>query len=286
MLRFVPKGTVEGIDGGRLTSRSLPPAAFWETGTGGERGRFPKKGFSRDESLERVRAEPAVLPAGWLRGLGGFVERKRVCFRPPARLPAVPGGQSAPTFYSLRDGFKIRRANSEALLPAGQTASIPHTGNVPLPAGQGSVAQRMPLQTAGPCSWACRRLLLLPLQPKRNAAPMPPTRGAWARLHGAEGVGSRHCRLDLRAARRPIAPAEQGIAAPALKTLVCRLFFPLCAVLPFFSVQEHAIEPQLHFRSCFCTEGIVGQQGEMTLPCPAGKGRPLTNPCVQAQTQG
>ena len=34
---------------------------------------------------------------------------------------------------------KIRRANSEALLPAGQTASPPHTGSASLPAGQGSV---------------------------------------------------------------------------------------------------------------------------------------------------
>ena len=34
---------------------------------------------------------------------------------------------------------KIRRASSEALLPAGQTASTAHTGSAPLPAGQGSV---------------------------------------------------------------------------------------------------------------------------------------------------
>ena len=65
-LRFVPIGAVEGIDRGRPKSRSLPPAAI--LGAWGPRengGQFPKKGFSRDRSLERVRAEPAVPPAGW-----------------------------------------------------------------------------------------------------------------------------------------------------------------------------------------------------------------------------
>ena len=82
MLLFVPNGVVVGVDGGKPTSRGLPPAAF----EGRERGKaeaVPKKGFSRDESLERVRAEPAVPPAGWLRGLGGLMERKRVHFRSP-----------------------------------------------------------------------------------------------------------------------------------------------------------------------------------------------------------
>ena len=36
-------------------------------------------------------------------------------------------------------------------------------------------------------------------------------------------------------ARRPIAPAEQGIAAPVLKTLVCRLFFPIVRCSAVFS---------------------------------------------------
>ena len=65
MLRFVPKGAVKGIDGGRPTSRGLPPAAFWGMGAAGKRLPLPKKGFSRVWTLERVRAEPAVLPAGW-----------------------------------------------------------------------------------------------------------------------------------------------------------------------------------------------------------------------------
>ncbi len=99
---FVPFGAREGTDGGRLTGRSLPPSSrqcrrpelprmggerppheqgagvlcfrsVW--GEGGNRrrqahGQEPaacdifgvRMGFSRDESLERVRAEPAVPP--------------------------------------------------------------------------------------------------------------------------------------------------------------------------------------------------------------------------------
>ena len=54
----------DGGDGGKPTSRGLPPAAFW--GMGEMEGCLPspKKGFPRDGSLGRVRAEPAVLPAG------------------------------------------------------------------------------------------------------------------------------------------------------------------------------------------------------------------------------
>ena len=49
-------------------------------------------------------------------------------------------------------------------------------------------------QATGPCSWACRRRIHKPPHSERNEAPMPPARGAWARLHGAEGSGRRHCR--------------------------------------------------------------------------------------------
>ena len=48
-------------------------------------------------------------------------------------------------------------------------------------------------QAAGPCSWACRRLRPLPPRKKRKEAPMPPTRGAWARRPRAEGAGRPHC---------------------------------------------------------------------------------------------
>ena len=125
------------------------------------------------------------------------------------------------------------------------------------------------------------RSLLVGLPPSTPAVtPAETKRSAHAPCSWGMGASARSRRRWKPAlpagppgARRPPAPAEQGIAAPALKTPAYRLFFPLCAVLPIFSVQGHAIEPQLRFRSRFCTEGIIGQQGEMTLPCPTGKGR-------------
>ena len=77
---------------------------------------------------------------------------------------------------------------------------IPFWGRRPFPR-----SPRPPTpQAAGPCSWACRRLLASPPQPDRNAERPPPARGAGARLHGANGTGRRHCRLirTRRAAAR------------------------------------------------------------------------------------
>ena len=105
------------------------------------------------------------------------------------------------------------------------------------PAGQGSVAQRTPSQAADPCAWACRRLLLLPLQPKRNAAPMPPARGAWARLHGAEGAGSQHCRLGLRARVAPCSCGARNRHASVENTGLPLVLSPLCCFAHFFSAR-------------------------------------------------
>ena len=182
-------------------------------------------------------------------------------------------GQTVPQTAFSRDKPKSGAPTLKRFCPQGKQRRSPHTGSVPLPAGQGSVAQRMPLQAAGSCSWACRRLLLLPLQPKRNAAPMPPTRGAWARLHGAEGAGRRHCRLGRWARVAPLAPAEQGIAAPALKTLVFRLFFPLYAVLPVLFCARTCNRTADAFPPPLLRERNDRTGGEMTLPCPTGKGR-------------
>ena len=84
-----------GWDGGwsrRRQAHEQGPAAC---GVGGRelRGKwlpFPKKGFSRDESLERVRAEPAVLPAGWREKRSSFMEHRTACFR----LPSAPASHS------------------------------------------------------------------------------------------------------------------------------------------------------------------------------------------------
>ena len=124
---------------------------------------------------------------------------RRCPFPVPRRacLPYLMGKAPRPSALS-RDASKIRRANSEALLPRRGEQRRSRTLAASLaPAGQGSVAQRMPLQAAGSCSWACRRLFPLPPHPNRNAARPPPARGAGARLHGAEGTGSRHCRRGL-----------------------------------------------------------------------------------------
>ena len=47
MLLCVSGGAVEGTDGGKSTSRDLPPAAFWGDGKTGEMARFPKKGIPK-----------------------------------------------------------------------------------------------------------------------------------------------------------------------------------------------------------------------------------------------
>ena len=86
----------------------------------------------------------------------------------------------------------IRRATLQRLCPQGKQRR-PRTPAAPL-ARQGKAASPNAPQAAGPCSWACRRLLPPPPHPNRNAARPPPARGAGARLHGAEGTGSRHCR--------------------------------------------------------------------------------------------
>ena len=64
-------------------------------------------------------------------------------------------------------------------------------------------------QAAGPCSWACRRLLPLPPLSERNEASPPPTRGAGLRVLHAEGAGRRHCRPCPRTVYKPYAfPAK------------------------------------------------------------------------------
>ena len=88
----------------------------------------------------------------------------------PARLPAVPDWQSAPTFCSLPRRLQNQaRQLCSVFAPQGQTASNTHTGSAPLPAGQGSVAQRA----------AGGRPLLVGLPPSApTAAPSEPKRSA------------------------------------------------------------------------------------------------------------
>ena len=134
----------------------------------------------------------------WLLRVRKIVKR-RGPFPVPRRAcqPFLMG--KAPQLPALsRDASKIRRATLKRFCPNGANSVNPAHWQRPLPLrGQGSVAKRTTLQTAGSCSRACRRLLPPPPQPKRNAARPPPTHGAGARLDGAEGTGGRHCRLGL-----------------------------------------------------------------------------------------
>ena len=118
----------------------------------------------------RLMGENAHFPRFAVRG----EDRLQPLPRPPYS-PAVPRGE--------------RRA-----LPA------PAQGTSPLGIPFWGAAVIFPLppspktpQAAGPCSWACRRLRPLPPRKKRKEAPMPPTRGAWARRPRAEGAGRPHC---------------------------------------------------------------------------------------------
>ena len=70
-------------------------------------------------------------------------------------------------------------------------------------------------QAAGPCSWACRHLFSPPPHSERNAAPKPPTRGAWARRLRAEGTGSRHRRGTADYSRILVTTPEPTVRPPS-----------------------------------------------------------------------
>ena len=157
---------------------------------------------------------------------------------PPARLPAIPDGQSALIFCFLPRQTKIRRANSEALLPRrGKQRRLRTPAAPPCPRG---ARQRRPTHT-----FAGGRPLLVGLPPSAPAAaPSEPKRSAPAPCSwgGCASTRSRRRWKPAPPARlpgRPLAPAEQGNAAPALKTLACRLFFPLICAFPLSCGKIH-----------------------------------------------
>ena len=117
---------------------------------------------------------------------------------------AAPSGTnrslSAPCSRGRQASTSSQRRCQPAL-PARRALPAPAQGINPLRIpfwGNGSrcfpAAPSPTPQAASPCAWACRRLFPPPLQPERNEAPKPPTRGAWARLLRANGTGRRHCR--------------------------------------------------------------------------------------------
>ena len=125
------------------------------------------------------------------------------------------------------------------------------------------------------------RLLLVGLPPSAPIAVLTGTkRSAHASCSWGMGASARSQRLWKPAlpagplgARRPIAPAEQGIAAPVLKTLVCRLFFPIVRCSAIFSGGRICNGKVDVFPFTLLRGRNDRTGGEMTLPCPAGKGR-------------
>ena len=180
MLRCVPVGAVKGNR--RRQAQAQEPAAcggFWGTGPRGNGGRSPKRDSQGMNPLSGCGQGPPFSPRDgrgnrelqkgrnadfYLRGkaVAGLAhipapDVRRGPFPVPrhACLPYLMGKAPRPSALS-RDASKIRRANSEALLPRRGEQRRSRTLAASLaPAGQGGVAQRMPLQAAGPCSWAC-----------------------------------------------------------------------------------------------------------------------------------
>ena len=208
-------------------------------------------GFSRDESLERVRAEPAVPPprgmAAGKRGLragvgicawrarcekakgraqrttitkntgnGMDATAKAPYLRPPARPPPVLQGQTAPQITFPREPTKIRRATlGSAFAPTGQTASSTHVRSAPCPQGK----------AASPKRPAGGRLLLVSLPPSipspvpnevKRRTPAPCSWGGRSPLIRGSS-GRRH--------RRPAVALAAGTAGDAHRA--CPLNKPL-----------------------------------------------------------
>ena len=190
MLRFVPVGAVERVHGGRPTSRGLPPAVFW-----GKLLPFPKKGFSRVWTLERVRAEPAVPPAGWLRGFGGLMERRRVCFRSsgaPARTFLMGKPFLHPTLP--RDKPKSGAPTLKRFCPAGANSVDPaHRQHILAPRGKD--ASFSPLFPSTLEADANARLLAGACFPHRPAAANDKKKGGSLFLPEKKKILKRSCPL-------------------------------------------------------------------------------------------
>ncbi len=109
----------DGGDGGKPTSRGLPPAAFWGMGEMEGWPPSPKKGFPRDGSLGRVRAEPAVLPAGQQGENAAAVETGEG-LRVPRRADKAPLMRKALVELLFPRYTYIRRATLQRFCPQGK----------------------------------------------------------------------------------------------------------------------------------------------------------------------
>ena len=160
-------------------------------------------------SLGRVRAEPAVLPAGRRGNMavagraarrssprageasekGAFSPirrhaQRRTCISIPcrlrsppvlpARLPALPERQTAPQHAFPRKPAKIRRATQQRLCPTGANSVAPAPSSVPCPIGarQRRPTRAVPTRHHSSTSAASAR----PALPSTPTSPSPPNR--------------------------------------------------------------------------------------------------------------
>ena len=100
MLRFVPNGVAVGVDGGKPTSRGLPPAAFWETGCFGSMQTHPHP-TSRGAAVPQAVGAGLTHPSPKSRG---------ATVRPASAVGAVfthpsPKSRGLGCFFSFRMGW-------------------------------------------------------------------------------------------------------------------------------------------------------------------------------------
>ena len=127
----------------------------------------------------RCVAEKAVPPA--LCASGGFV--------------GAPG--NAKSFARLSRGSVFpmpSRGENGGLCPHPPKGSIPWESLFGEPASSFPVSHPPKRRRRQAPARGLAAVSPSPPHAERNEAPMPPTRGAWVRLHNAEGTGWRHCR--------------------------------------------------------------------------------------------
>ena len=230
-----------GADGGRPTSRGLPPAAFfWGTGRRGN-GRCSSKGAAlrgcgQGPQTDGPEGQTVPRPALYPRQIQtGYAPLKRFC---PAHtcspLARGRGGGVFPSLHSptalrpkrLNISFDSKPCPGRARKKRAGTRG-PRMGNIPF--AETAFLPRPPTpQADGPCSWAVRRLHALPPHPDRNAADPPPARGAGLRQLRAEGAGRRHRRPEGAGRRHCRQSVGRWWKRPA-KTSVLMMLMKACS---------------------------------------------------------
>ena len=147
---------------------------------------------------ERTLPLPQNLPHLSIRGKRGRYKPRLIAPRISRR---TSGARPSPASRAFSRPSRHRLIPQT--IPPGERRALPAPaqGSKPLRIpfwGAAAVSPQPPSpktpQAAGPCSWACRRLLPPPPHSERNEARPPPARGAGVRRIRANGTVSRHCR--------------------------------------------------------------------------------------------